>query len=122
MKLIYVAGPYRSANGPWGIYENIDRARRIARQLWFMGFAVICPHSNTGYMDGAQNTSNEFGVACGISDNVFLRGDIEQLRRSDAIVLIPGWRRSSGSLGEKAAAEQFGIPVFEWPRDKQKIQ
>ena|ERR1700722_14294113 len=100
MKLIYVAGPYR-ASGEWLISENIRRAEAIALEVWKMGAACICPHKNTSF----------FGGAC--PDHVWLDGDLEIVRRCDAIVCVPGWERSVGSLGEVALAKQLGLPVFQ---------
>jgi hypothetical protein len=100
MKLVYVAGPYR-ANGEWFIYENIRRAEAVALEVWKMGAACICPHKNTAFFNGA------------CPDQVWLDGDLEMVRRCDAILCVPGWERSVGSLGEVALAKEIGIPVFQ---------
>jgi hypothetical protein len=99
MKLIYVAGPFR-ASGQWQIFQNIRRAEALALQVWQMGAACICPHKNTEYFNGAA------------PDRVWLDGDLEMVRRCDAILCAPGWEASSGSLGEVALAKQLGLPVF----------
>ena len=102
MKLVYVAGPYRSKHGRIGVVLNILRARRIARELWRLGLAVLCPHTNTALLDGA------------VSDDAFLAGDIEMLARCDGIVMAPGWERSAGSLDELTFARGHAIAVFFW--------
>jgi len=43
----------------------------------------------------------------------FYRYSIEFLKRSDAVVLVPGWEKSTGTLKEIKIALELGIPVFE---------
>jgi nucleoside 2-deoxyribosyltransferase len=109
MRLLYVAGPYRSKLGPWGVAQNIERARVVARELWAMGFAVICPHSNTAMMDGTD------------TDSLFLEGDLVMLERCDMLVAVEGWQNSAGTLGEIEHAKEHGIPVLFWPEDREAI-
>jgi len=99
MKLVYVAGPYRAAT-PRGIVENIRRAEALALRVWKAGAACVCPHLNTALLDGAAD------------DSVWLSGDLEIIRRSDALVLVEGWERSNGTREEIALARSLGLPVF----------
>lgn len=100
MKIIYVAGSYRhkSMNQIW---ENIVHARQEARKLWLAGWAVICPHMNTAFMDTMPNT-----------DQIFLDGDIEILRRCDAIYMLKGWEKSEGAIKEYKYANTLGLEVL----------
>lgn len=95
----YVAGPYR-AETVNGIVENIQRARSVALELWRMGYVVICPHLNSALMDGA------------VTDEVFLEGGLELVRRSDFVVLVGNWRESEGTLAEVELALKLDIPVY----------
>jgi len=99
MKVVYIAGPFRGPNS-WEVEENIRRAERLALEAWRAGFAVICPHANTRFFNGAAN------------DSVWLEGDLEILRRCDAVILTYDWERSSGAKKEKQFAEELKIPVF----------
>lgn len=117
MRVLYVAGPYRSSEGSWGVRNNIDVATRAARELWLLGFAVICPHANTAWMDGPQPLTNEHGAACGSGDARFMEGDIEILKRCDALVLVGEWWKSAGAQHERAIALGL-MPVFQWPEDR----
>lgn len=99
MKVAYISGPYRAPSID-GTYNNIHNARRIAREYWLKGYAVICPHMNTAMMDGRD------------TDEMFLDGDIEILKRCDAIVMIEGWENSIGARMELAAAERHGLEVI----------
>ena len=98
MYMIYVAGPIR-AKTEWERTQNIRRAEAVALELWKAGFAVHCPHKNTEGMSGA------------CPEGTFLAGDLEILRRCDAMVLLPGWETSEGSRNELVYAKERGIPM-----------
>lgn len=100
MKLVYIAGPYRGANA-WEVECNIRRAEALALEVWKLGAAAICPHANTRFFQNAA------------PDETWLEGDLEILRRCDAIMLTSDWRRSSGACGEVAVAKMRGIPIFD---------
>jgi len=104
MKVAYVSGPYR-ADTVNGIVQNIRRAEKVAVELWQMGYAVICAHKNTALLDGICD------------DDVWMKGDIEILKRCDLVIMIPEWQRSQGSLHEWDAAQLSEIPTFYWPDD-----
>jgi len=99
MKVVYVAGPFRAANS-WDMELNIRHAEALSLKLWKMGAAVICPHANTRYFQGATK------------DAVWLEGDLEIIRRCDAIVMTKTWRRSSGAREEHHLAKDLGMPIF----------
>ena len=44
-----MAGPYR-ADTIYGVAQNIQKARDVALRLWKLGYAAICPHSNTAFL------------------------------------------------------------------------
>lgn len=100
--VLFVSGPYRDARGPWFIEQNIRQAEAVALELWQHGYATICPHKNTAMYDGAA------------PDDVWLEGDLLIVERCDALILAPGWERSSGTRGEIAHAEEHGIPRLEF--------
>jgi hypothetical protein len=107
MKLAYVAGPYRGKSknkiiNKLQVIRNIRAARSVAKELWQMGYAVICPHSNTALFDGVA------------PDKTFLDGDIVMLKRCDLIVMMPHWLNSSGAIDELCIAQANGIPAYKW--------
>jgi len=108
MKVAYVAGPYR-AETEYELVSNIRVAEKAAVALWQMGYAVICPHMNSAHMGGV------------CQDKVFLRGDLEILRRCDLIVLVDGWESSAGARDEYIQADLISMPKFEYPRDAEKL-
>ena len=97
MLVIYVAGPFR---GPtqWDIAENIRAAERIGLLVALAGAMPLIPHANTAHFHGQRDAQ------------FWLDGTLELLRRSNGAVFIPGWRKSSGSIGEFREAGRLFIP------------
>ena len=108
MKLVYIAGPFRAmsayANGHqdmFAVQENIMAAMKLGLEVARMpGAFPVIPHANTMFFTGAA------------PDHVWLDGDIELLRRCDAILMTPHWQRSSGARAEEKLAREIGLPVF----------
>ena len=102
MKIAYVSGPYRAPT-PNEIDENIRRARELALALWRLGYMAFCPHLNTAHFDGAIYPDDPEA-----DRQVWLRGDLAMIDRlepgRDVLVMRPGWRDSTGSVGERAQA------------------
>jgi hypothetical protein len=99
MKLIFIAGPFRGPSS-WAIEQNVRRAEELARQVWHLGAAALCPHANTRFFQRAE------------PDDLWLHGSLEMLRRCDAVLMVPGWTYSAGARTEKTEAERHSIPVF----------
>ncbi len=100
MEVAYIIGPYRSNIVEYGVKKNIDKAEEIALCLWKLGYAVICPHKNTAFFGGAA------------PDEVWMKGDLELLRRSDFAVTIKGWENSSGSREEVQFCRDNNIRLY----------
>lgn len=101
-KVIYVAGPYRDQRGEWWVRENIRSAEKVAMEIWQRGGVALCPHKNTAF----------FGGLPGTDDQTWLEGDLELLRRCDALAVAPRWRNSKGAIEEVAYARKNGIVVL----------
>lgn len=99
MKVVYIAGPFRGANY-WEQEQNIRRAEQLALDVWKLGFAAICPHTNTRFFQGAA------------PDDVWLAGDIAIMLLCDAVLMTPDWNGSYGASKERAIALDNLIPVF----------
>ena len=104
MKIAYVAGRYR-AKTPDGIFNNIMAAKEVAKELWKMGYSVICPHLNTAFFDGV------------VLDEQFLKADLEIVNRCDLIVVVDNWKDSEGAKVEVALAIDKNIPVYKFNKD-----
>jgi len=101
MKVIYVAGPYR-AKTEYQVQENIRQAESCALDIWDAGAAAICPHKNTSGFGGYHN----------LPDDIWLNGDLEIIKRCDALVVLPNYEKSEGTLQEIKLAESINLPVF----------
>ncbi len=102
VKLIYIAGPYKSTTD-CGIFCNIQTAREAALDVWELGHAALCPHSNTAFFGGER----------GIPDSRWYEGDLEMLRRCDGVYLVHGWQHSPGAIREVELARKLNMPVYE---------
>lgn len=121
MRVIYISGPYRAPTLR-GVINNIRRAEKVAIGLWQMGYAVICPHTNTRlFPEGAGETETRDQ-----NSPDYIQGDIEIIRRlqsgKDALVTLPGWAQSEGSKAEVERAMHLGLKIFSWPTDKERIK
>ena len=106
--VLYLSGPISSTNGgpPASValrHSRIEAAREAAIKLWKAGFTPICPHLNTLDMDDEELTPEDF-----------IEGDIELVKRSNLVVLLPGWQMSTGAQKEVAAAKVYGVPTYPW--------
>ena len=97
--MLYIAGKYRS-NSTDGVKENIRVARAYAEKYWKLGYAVICPHTNSGLMESD------------VPEQLFMEGDLEIIKRCDVIVMLPGWIESAGSRAEHELAIQCKLHII----------
>ncbi len=99
MRIVYIAGKYRALD-TIGVVHNIQVARHYAEKYWNMGYAVICPHANSGWMEA------------NVPEQILMEGDLDIIKRCDIIVMIPGWEDSVGAINEHATALQYGVKVI----------
>ena len=96
MRVIYVAGKYKAPT-EWELVQNIRHAEEVARRLWAEGWVVICPHMNTAHWGGLLEDPEEDHL-------LWLRGDLELVKRCDAIYMLNNWDKSSGARSEHELA------------------
>jgi hypothetical protein len=109
MHIVYLSGKYSDSTRE-AIDENIQKARRVAIQLWEAGFAVICPHLNTAH----------FGDDCKCNHEDYIKGDLAPLRRSDIVVMLDNWFDSVGAKMERKEAMRYNKPLFYEPEEAVK--
>lgn len=97
--VVYIAGKYRGPNA-WAIEQNIRAAEDVAAQVWAAGLYALCPHANARHMESVA------------TEDVFLLGTMELMRRCDAVLLVDNWADSEGTKAEIAEALDLDIPVF----------
>ncbi len=78
------------------------QAEDAALRLWKEGWVVFCPHKNAAH----------FGGALGIPDGTWLEGDMEILRRCDAIYMLNNWKDSKGAILELQEASRLGLMIL----------
>ena len=100
MKVAYIAGPYRDPRGAHYIKENIRRAEAVGLKYAKKGYAVIIPHKNTAFLDGA------------LPDEFWLKMTLALLARCDTIVMMKGWETSLGAVREYNFATENGIEII----------
>jgi hypothetical protein len=99
MKIVFISGKYRGKDYQ-EIEANIQLAKQAAIELWKQGYAVICPHLNTAHFDGF------------CPDEVWLEGDIEIMKRCDAVYFLNNWGQSQGSIKEHKIATDMGLELI----------
>jgi len=113
MRVVYVAGPYR-AKTIFGVLWNIWHSWWVAFRLWSWGYAVICPHTSSMFMDWAGRWFLR-------KDIPFIKGDLEIIDRMreglDFMVLRPRWQKSEGTKSEIERAHNISLKVYEWEHD-----
>lgn len=102
LPLLYIAGPYRGPTSE-AVALNISTAKHTAALACRKGWAPVTPHMNFAQMDH---------IAPALGDEFWLLASLSLLRRCSALVLLPGWRESVGTLDEIAEARHLGIPLF----------
>lgn len=86
-KVAYISGPF-GADSVEGVIQNIEKAKKVALKYWKLGYAVICPHANSPFIEGE------------LPESVFLAGDLTLLGLCDVVVMTLNWRKSVGARKE----------------------
>ncbi len=97
---VYVAGPYTVPSPT----HNTRRAICWADKLWDLGFMPIVPHVNLTW-----------DLVSPHSYGHWIEYTMRQMLRCDAVFRFSGF--SEGAEGERARAEEAGIPFFETVQD-----
>ena len=104
MKVLYISGPFSHPDPVHGISRNILQASEVALLAWRDGWATLCPHKNTA---GFQH-------AVDIPYETWIQGDLEFVRRADAICMVGAWTYSPGALREYRLARALHLPVYRY--------
>lgn len=113
---VYIAGPMRGL--PEFGFPAFDTA---AAQLVAAGHEVVSPaqHDRETGFDPTGMTGHEDLSDFGFDLRDALAWDLSQVAAADAVMLLPGWRRSSGARAEIATAAAVGILASEDGHDWQ---
>lgn len=99
MKVVYIAGPFRASTA-WGIAQNVREAERWALEVAKCGAMPLCPHTNTANFHGM------------LTEEFWIEGTLELLKRCDAALFIPNWMESAGARAEHVYCETNNLPMF----------
>jgi nucleoside 2-deoxyribosyltransferase len=105
---IYVAGPYSkftiedSATCP--VEDNVARAAKWGAKVFAKGHTAIIPHTLTHLPAQHEDAPQDTGFWHDVT--------LDMLRRCDAILVLPLWYYSTGTLQEMVYAYRNGIPMY----------
>lgn len=104
MKRIYIAGAYSSDN-VIGVLDNIRKGIRASVEIMLMGYAPFCPWLD--YQFQLMLKDNEI-----LTVQDYYNYSLAWLKVSDALLVLPGYEKSNGTLKEIEFAIQNNIPIF----------
>jgi Domain of unknown function (DUF1937) len=96
----FISGPYRGDLTEACIAANLAKARLVAQEVTRLGWVPVCP--NLMFTEFAELQDWDF----------WLEASLNELDTCDILVLVPGWRNSTGVTGEIARAIERHMPVF----------
>ena len=100
MRMIYIAGPI-SGNTIESL-ENIRAGIEAGKGEIHRGNAVIIPHFDYSlFLTGGPNPTLA----------QIQRNSMEQMRRCDKVLFLPGWEDSRGCQAEMAEAKRLGMDI-----------
>lgn len=108
IKYIYTAGainPYPSQRPALGFLANIRLGLRASIQLILNGYIPFCPFLDFIYFLLLQNGEK-------ITEKMIKDISMSWLEKCDAILVLPRYKKSKGTLAEIARAKELNIPVF----------
>jgi hypothetical protein len=76
----------------------------MCASLFRQGFAPFCPWHDKSYV--TDNPHGSFTV------EQFYEFSMAWLDVSDAVFLLPDWKKSKGTLAEVERAKELGLPIF----------
>lgn len=106
---LYLAGPMRGYP-----FYNADAFRRAAERIRAEGDEVVSPVEidEAAGLDFAACPTGTEALPEGFDLPTLIRRDLDAIDTCDAILLLPGWEKSSGAAVELAYANFVGKQVF----------
>jgi len=103
IRLIYVAGRFNADTG-LARRDHVTHAMRhaawVLRQFGVQGLYPVVPHAQGEHLVGIG------------AEHIHYAGTLEIMRRCQAVLVVPGWEASKGTLAEIKEADTLGLPVF----------
>lgn len=110
MRHVYISGPYRPHGERIGdrisfVQARLQAATEAATLLRDLRLGYYSPHGNTGLL----------GLEPGF-DDYWAESDRHWLEHSDALLTLPDWEASEGSVFEVGWMLENRRPVFHYPK------
>jgi nucleoside 2-deoxyribosyltransferase len=106
---VYLAGPIAG-------YKDANRSafRRAARYVEARGHTAVNPHNivPVEHIDTECPPGPPGGEGAEHSAPCYMRADIAELLKCDAIFLLTGWEQSSGAFAEFHVARACGMSIY----------
>lgn len=99
MPVVYIAGPFTAPNA-WEVEKNIRAAEEMGMEVAKLGAMPLIQHTNTRFFNGT------------LTPDFWYRGTMALLERSDAVMALPNWSKSSGATNEVARARELVMWTF----------
>ena len=103
MKRVYVAGAF-SADNVLQVLKNIGRGELACAKVFQAGFSPFCPWHDKSYQMSLPEVEFPTGM--------FYAHSMAWLDVSEAVLVLPGWENSKGTIREIEQAHKLNIPVF----------
>lgn len=97
---VYLAGPY-TGDDSRDVVRNVAQAVEVAAQVIDAGAYPVTSHPIGLLLQRGVGTPEYWYAAT-----------LEQMRRCDCVLTVPGWLASAGAKAEVAEAHRLGIPVY----------
>lgn len=94
-----------SSSDPIKFLDNLRKGMRVSTEVLMAGFAVFSPFIDYSFFFQCREGE------C-IPIDMIQAQSMAWLEVSDAILLVPGWENSKGTLKEIERAHALGIPVI----------
>lgn len=107
MKYIYIAGPYTGLHHDYRSFFEIDRNIMRATEA-----AAILAREGVGFFNPHGHSAHFETIVPEATKDYWYELDIHFMGACDAILMLPNWQNSKGSLEEKRVMEEWGKPVF----------
>ncbi|MFA5316214.1 MAG: DUF4406 domain-containing protein [Dehalococcoidales bacterium] len=104
MRRVYVAGPY-SADDVLKVFDNMRKGIRASIDVLLAGFAPFCPWLD--YQFSLMLYDHEK-----LTVEQYYAYSIAWLEVADAVLVLPGFETSKGTMAEIMKAEALDIPIF----------